>query len=92
MNNIIIKDKIYSGEVSYSVGDEVIVFTRKSNGYPKKLKDDISYHIYEVLPDGHLIVREKRGQGWSQTIKVHRKYMINKGDLRGIKLNQILNK
>jgi len=83
-------DLIKYGVVSYKEGDEVIVFKRKPNGYPKSLNDNETYIIYKVLTDGHLIVRKKQGQGWSQTIKIHRKYMINKIELREIKLNQIL--
>lgn len=88
-----IKDMIKRGQLQYNVGDEVVVYCRKSNGYPKALKDDITYYIKQILSDGHLIVSNtnnpKIGYEYS-TIKVHKKYVIDKSILREVKLNSIL--
>ena len=84
-------DMIKRGLISYNEGDEVIVYKRKQDGHPRALKDDVIYTIYRVEVDGHLLVREKQGTGWSQNIKVHKKYMISKTQLRDIKLDSILN-
>lgn len=85
---------IKRGEISYQVGDEVVVFKRKPNGHPRSLKDGVSYFIKKVELDGHLIISEKSGDGngWQQPIKVHKMYMMNKSLFRQIKLNLILDK
>jgi hypothetical protein len=85
---IIIDDLIRSGSVSYNIGDEVIVYRRKANGYPKFLKDDVVYNIVDILTDGHVYLKES---GKNSSLKVHKKYVINKSVLRDIKINQILN-
>lgn len=86
---IIIDDLIRSGSVTYNIGNEVIVYRRKKNGYPKFLKDDIFYIITDILTDGHLYLRESNK---NSPKKVHKKYVINKSILRDIKLDYILNK
>jgi hypothetical protein len=93
MNDMVIKDMIKNGKVSYCVDDEVIVFKRKPNGHPRSLKDGVSYFIKKVELDGHLIISEKSGDGngWLQPIKVHKMYMINKSILRDVKINLLLN-
>ena len=40
MNTWKLVDKIKSGVVTYSPGDELILIRRKSNGYPNAIKDD----------------------------------------------------
>jgi hypothetical protein len=84
-------DMCKRGIITYDKGDEVIVFKRKSDGHPRSLKDDIIYTIYDVNVDGHLLVRFRQGTRWSQTIKIHKKYVISKTQLRDIKINEILN-
>jgi hypothetical protein len=84
-------DMVKRGIITYSIDDEVIIYRRKSNGHPKAIKDGVIYTVYKVEMDGHLLVRGRQGTGWSQTIKVHRKYLITKTQLRDIKLNEILN-
>jgi hypothetical protein len=91
MKSILIKDRIMWGQITYSPGDEVVVYKRKQNGHPRALKDGVSYFIKSVQTDGHLEVREKSGDGngWMQPIKVHKMYVINRGILRDIKLNYL---
>ena len=90
MNIIVIKDMIKSGKVSYLPNDEVVILRRKSNGYPRSIKDGISYFIKSIDSDGHLHVREKPpGLEWTQSIRIHKTYMINKSILRDIKLNSL---
>jgi len=90
MNNLI-KDKIKSGEISFQIGDEVVVYTRKLNGYPRSLKDNTSYYVRSMDPDGHLIVAEHSsdGIGFLQPVRVHKMYLIKKSDLREFKLNKL---
>lgn len=91
MNDISNKIKylIKDGTVKYNIGDEVIVYRRKRNGYPKFLKDNVVYIIADILPDGRL--RLSDGNFYLKH-KVHKKYVINKSLLRDIKLDYILNK
>lgn len=85
-----IKYLIKDGSVKYKIGDEVIVYRRKRNGYPKFLKDNVVYIITNILPDGHLLL--KYDSDVYLKPKVHKKYVINKSLLRDIKLDYILNK
>jgi hypothetical protein len=84
-----IKDLIKSGIINYKIGDEVIVWRRKGNGYPKSLKDETVYKIVGILSDGHLYIKEK-SKSFTLPIKIHKSYMISKLDLRNLKLKQIL--
>lgn len=92
MNNWIIKDKIKRGLITYDIGDEVICFVRKPNGYPRGIKENITYTIKSIDLDGHLQVakRSTDGVGWMQPIRVHKIYMIKVSELRNIKLNSLL--
>jgi hypothetical protein len=48
-NSLNIRDLIKRGIIQHCVGDEVIVFHRKSNGYPRSLKDDVIYYVKQLL-------------------------------------------
>lgn len=90
MDNWIVLNKIKNGYITYSVGDEVVIFRRKGK-YPSHVKDNIIYTIQRVEND--FIIISKRsgdGRGWSQPIKVHKTYMLHPGDLRDIKLEILL--
>ena len=89
-----IQDMIKRGILRHKVNDEVVVFYRKKNGYPRALKDDVIYYVNSILPDGHIFLSTNRKSGKIQTklIKVHGKYVVNKSALRDIKLNSILSK
>ena len=91
MNTWILKDKIKRGYITFDIGDEVICFHRKSNGYPKGIKDDIEYTIRGIYGEGiEVALNSSNGIGWLQSIKVHRSYMIPKYALRDINLNRLL--
>jgi hypothetical protein len=91
MNYWILKDKIKRGLISYNIGDEVVCFHRKTNGYPRGIKDNSIYTIKNIDSDGHLHVamRASDGVGFMRPIRVHKTYMINKSELRNIKLNYL---
>jgi hypothetical protein len=91
LDNWKIYDMVKRGILTYSIGDEVVVFRRNKDGHPKSLDDNKIYTIHNINIDGHLILRYKIGKGWSKTIKVHRKYMINKSKFRDLKIEMILN-
>ena len=82
---------IRSGLINYEIGDEVVLLKRKNTGYPAQVEDDVIYTIKEIENDHILISKSLVGLRWSQPIKVHKTYLINKSKLRDIKINSILN-
>jgi hypothetical protein len=92
MNVCHIKSLISDKKISYVIGDVVVLFRRKGKkGYPRKIEDDVEYTILDLIDD-NLIIRKHStdGHGWAQPIKIHKSYMISKGDLRDVKINSIL--
>jgi hypothetical protein len=84
-------DKIKSGSVTYSPGDELILIRRKSNGYPNAIKDDEQWFLKKE--DREFLIIAKRslnGIGWLQEKRIHRTYLIPKYYLREIKLEELL--
>lgn len=90
MDNWVVINKIKNGTVRYSVGDEVVIFRRKSK-YPSLVEDGVVYTILNIEND-FLNIRKRSldGHGWLQPIKVHKTYMIHPGELRDIKLDILL--
>ncbi len=82
----LLKQRIKSGQYTYSVGENVVVSHRNNRGYPRKLKDDVLYQIRKIDKE-HLHVSvycdDKKD---TNTIKVHKYYMTPKSLLRDIKL------
>lgn len=86
-----ITDMIEKGLVSYIKGEKVVLFRRKSNGYPKGIKDGVEYTIRDISGEGiQVALNSSDGVGWLQSIKVHKTYMIPKYALRDINLNLLL--
>lgn len=86
-----INDMIKKGMVSYQLDDKVVIFRRKSNGYPKSIKDDVEYTIKRVEYDSiYVTTHSSDGVGWLQPTKVHKTYMIPKYALREVNLNRLL--
>jgi hypothetical protein len=83
-----IKDTIKYKHISFEIGDEVILYSKKSNGYPKYLQIGETYEIISVELN-HITVRHTIMKGI--TAKVAKKYFITKSLLRDIKINKILN-
>jgi hypothetical protein len=82
---------IEKGLVSYVKGEKVVLFRRKSNGYPRGIKDDVEYTIRGIYGEGiEVALNSSDGKGWLQSIKVHKTYMIPKYALRDINLNLLL--
>jgi hypothetical protein len=88
-----ITDMIERGMVvSYIKGEKVVLFRRKSNGYPKGIKDGVEYTIKGIHGESiEVALNSSDGVGWLQSIKVHRSYMIPKYFLRDRNLNELLN-
>jgi hypothetical protein len=82
---------IEKGLVRYVKGEKVVLFRRKSNGYPKGIKDGVEYTIRGIYGEGiEVALNSSDGVGWLQSIKVHKTYMIPKYALRDINLNILL--
>ena len=86
-----ITDMIKKGMITYQVDSEVILFRKKSNGYPSGIKEDVDYTIKRVEGEAiYVALHSSDGVGWLQPIKVHRTYMIPKYALREANLNRLL--
>lgn len=87
MNKWKIKDMIKKRQITFKNGDEVIVFRRKKNGYPRGLKDGVTYIVFQILND---VVILKGDTIDSKLKKVHNTYIIGKSELRDLKIESIL--
>ena len=86
-----ITDMIKKGMITYQVNDKVVLFRKKSNGYPAGIKEDVEYTIKRVEGEAiYVALHSSDGVGWLQPIKVHRTYMIPKYALREANLNRLL--
>lgn len=83
-----IQNDIKYRNIIFKLNDDVILFKKKSNGYPKSLFIGETYEVIHVELN-HITVRHKKLKGI--TAKVAKKYFINKETLRDIKINKILN-
>lgn len=81
-----LKDQIKNGTIEYEVGEKVIVFRRKSNGYPKVLKDDIEYPVFKVDGDSLWITLLPSSVG----IRINKCFLISRSKLRDFKINSII--
>ena len=82
---------IKKGMITYQVNDKVVLFRKKSNGYPAGIKEDVEYTIKRVEGEAiYVALHSSDGVGWLQPIKVHRTYMIPKYALREANLNRLL--
>lgn len=85
-----IKRKITDGEIYYNVGDCVTVFRRKANGYPRQLKDGVTYYVTSIWGDSMKVhedpnARDKGYEGY----KVHKSFIIQKDTLRELRLEEL---
>lgn len=91
MNTWKLVDKIKSGVVTYSSGDELILIRRKSNGYPNAIKDDERWFLKKEDREFLIIAKHSLdGIGWLQEKRIHRSYFIPKYYLRELKLKELL--
>lgn len=94
-----LKDTIMSGSISYMIGDRVIVFRRKGNGYPRQLIDGTTYVVIrrwgesvEVLEEGKDpgSVNHFHLGGRQNGYKVHKSFLIQKDIFREMKIDELL--
>ncbi len=91
MNNFVIREMIRSGSITYKVGDKVILFRRKGNGYPKGISDGEIYIVRRVENESIEVAKHSTDRiGFLQSIKVHKSYMIPIYLYRDIKINSII--
>ncbi len=84
-------DKIKSGAVTYSPGDELLLIRRKGNGYPNSIKDDERWFLKKVDNEFLIIaMRSGNGIGWLQEKRIHKTYFLPKYYLRNLKLEELL--
>ena len=92
-----IKNKITAGEIHYGIGDWVIVFRRKSNGYPRQLTDGTTYVVIrlwgesvEVIDEGKYL-SDTSVTGYRLTgYKVHKSFLIQMDIFREMKIDELL--
>ena len=69
------KTKVWNKDnVKFNIGDKVVVFRRKDNGHPKKLKDCNVYTIVDINGDDLWI--DLAHENIILRYKVHKSYMI----------------
>jgi len=92
-------DKIKTGLVTYSPGDELVLIRRKSNGYPNAIKDDETWFLKKV--DGEYLIITKRALDKIRPLRqftlkfleekrIHRTYFVPKYYLRHLKIEELL--
>jgi hypothetical protein len=89
INNWIIKDRIKSGIISFEVGDEIVIFWRKGNGYPRTIIDNKIYVISRIESDNLFLNEKNIINSKHFPLRVHKTYMIPLYVLREIKLNSL---
>jgi hypothetical protein len=86
-----LKDTIMSGSISYVIGDRVIVFRRKGNGYPRKLIDGTTYVVIRLWGDSVEVLEEGKDLGGRVNgYKVHKSFLIQKDIFREMKIDELL--
>lgn len=86
-----IKDTIMSGGISPVIGDRVIVFRRKGNGYPRQLIDGTTYVVIRLWGESVEVLEEGKDLGGRVNgYKVHKSFLIQKDIFREMKIDELL--
>ena len=86
-----LKDTIMSGGISYVIGDRVIVFRRKGNGYPRQLIDGTTYVVIRLWGESVEVLEEAKDLGGRPNgYKVHKSFLIQKDIFREMKIDELL--
>jgi len=65
------KTRIWNKDnVSFEIGDRVVVFRRKKNGHPKILKDGVAYLVKSMVGNDLILETD------SNLVKVNRTYLV----------------
>ena len=80
-----------SGDITYTIGDRVIVFRRKGNGYPRQLIDGTTYVVIWQWGESVEVIEEGKYLGSrSNGYKVHKSFLIQKDIFREMKIDELL--
>jgi hypothetical protein len=93
MNKWRLKNLIKNGSIKFEVGDEVKLFRKKNNGYPKLLDYDKSYIILNIINENLYIIESsiyKPNVINFDTIKINKQYLVPTQKLRDFKLKLLL--
>ena len=81
-----LNDKIRKGEIHYSPGQQVMLFRRNPDGFPKNIKDSEWLTIWSISDENLMLKRH----GTNLTINLHRSFFIPLFYLRREKIKKIL--
>jgi len=80
------KDLYKSDKINFVIGDKVVLFRRKVNGYPRALEENVIYRIVRFENENLILTKEESYGTFNQNsfisstkykeIKVHRSYVI----------------
>jgi hypothetical protein len=80
------KDLYKSDKINFVIGDKVVLFRRKGNGYPRALEENVIYRILRFENENLIVTKEESYEAFNQSsfittskhreIKVHRSYVI----------------
>lgn len=86
-----LKDTIMSGGISYVIGDRVVLFRRKGNGYPRQLIDGTTYVVIRRWGESVEVLEESKDLGGRPNgYKVHKSFLIQKDIFREMKIDELL--
>ena len=86
-----LKDTIMSGAIACTIGDRVIVFRRKGNGYPRQLIDGTTYVVIRLWGESVEVLEEGKDLGGRVNgYKVHKSFLIQKDIFREMKIDELL--
>lgn len=86
MNTWKIKDLIKTRNIIFNIGDIVVIYRRKKNGYPNSILDGVEYRVGAVPGESLVLYRDNP----MQRAKIHKTYMIHKHIWRDMKLSLLL--
>jgi hypothetical protein len=90
-NRIWIRDAINKGEVNFYVGQKVVLYRRKSSGYPKFLDENKNYVVKYVCTE-NVTIEEEVNNKYVQPRrwKINKTFLIPKDKCRDILISEIL--
>jgi hypothetical protein len=86
--------------ISFQEGERVVLFRRKSNGYPRALEENVIYRVLRKDVENLILVKDEAFESFQQNafinssrekeIKVHRSYVIPMNINRASLIDKIL--
>lgn len=90
-NRTWIRDAINKGEVSFYIGQKVVLYRRKASGYPKFLDENKNYVVKYVCTE-NVTIEEEVNNKYVQPRrwKINKTFLIPKDKCRDILISEIL--